>query len=68
MKSMDWGLMDGHLWNELFTGRAKAIARCRICLSELHSQAECPEAPDVHFTPSHTSAKLGHKDPRQTPA
>jgi len=51
-----------------FTGRAMAIARCRICLSELHSQADCPEAPNVHFTPSHTSAKLGCKDPRQTSA
>jgi len=63
IKSLDWGLMDGHLWNELFTGRPKAIARCRICLSELHSQTDCPEAPDAHFAPSHTLAKLGHKDP-----
>ena len=54
--------MDGHLWNELFTE-----GYCP--LQDLpHSQADCPEAPDVHFTPSHTSAKLSLKDPRQTSA
>ena len=66
MKSLDWGLMDGYLWNEIFTGRAKAIARCRTCLSELHSQADCPEAPDVRFISAQTMAKLGRKEPRPT--
>ena len=66
MKSLDWGLMDGHLWNKLFTRRAKAIACCRICFSELHSQVDCPEAPDAHFASAHT--KLGCKDPRGRPA
>ena len=30
--------MDGHLWSEAFTERAKAIAHCRNCLGEMHSQ------------------------------
>ena len=67
MKFLDWGIMDGHLWNEIFTGRAKAIARCKICLSELHSQVDCPEAPETHFSPVHSQAKLGRRDIRHIP-
>ena len=43
-RSLDWGQIDGHLRNEIFTGKAKAIARHRICLSEMHSHVDCPQA------------------------
>ena len=42
-KLLDWGIKDNDLYNETFTGRAKAISRCSICLSELHPTAECPQ-------------------------
>ena len=63
MKSLDWELMDGQLWNENFTG---SIARCRICLSELHPQANCPPASDGHLTSVQPLARQGCREPRQT--
>ena len=42
-RSLDWGQIDGHLRNEIFTGKAKAIACRRICLSEMHSHVDCPQ-------------------------
>ena len=46
-KSLDWGIKDQDLYSETFTGRAKAIACCSYCLSELHRTAECPHAPQI---------------------
>jgi len=65
MKSLDWGLMDVQLWNEIFTGRAKAIAHCRICLSELNSQADCPQAPESHLTSVQPLVRQGRREHRQ---
>ena len=42
-KSLDWGIKDNDLYNETFTGRARAISRCSICSSELHLSRECPQ-------------------------
>jgi len=67
MKFLDWGQMDGHLWNKIFTGRAKAVAHCRICLSELHSHTDCPQASDVHFLPAQTPIRHGWREGRQPP-
>lgn len=44
-KSLDWGTIDFTLYNETFAGRAKAISRCRYCLSELHPSGSCIYAP-----------------------
>ena len=44
-KSLDWGLIDFSLYNETFTGRARAIVRCRYCLSKHHDSKECADAP-----------------------
>lgn len=52
-KSLDWGAVDFTLYNETFTGRAKALPRCRYCLSEHHTSADCalaPESPAVAST------------------
>ena len=43
-KSLDWGLIDFSLYNEMFTGRTRAIISCRYCLSEHHDK-ECADAP-----------------------
>ena len=43
IKSLNWASIDSALYNEAFTGRARAIPRCRVCLSENHMEAECPD-------------------------
>ncbi len=48
-KSLDWGIIDFNLYNETFTGRAKLLARCSHCASEMHSSSDCAYAP---VTPS----------------
>ena len=44
-KSLKWGEIDFTLYNETFTGRAKALVRCNFCASELHASQECVYAP-----------------------
>jgi hypothetical protein len=46
-KSLDWGQVDFTLYNETFTGRAKALSRCKFCSSEHHTSVECQFAPDA---------------------
>ena len=41
--SLDWAQEDSALYNEAFVGHAKAITRCRHCLSEFHTTEVCPE-------------------------
>jgi len=43
IKSLDWGHMNSHLWNEILTSRAKIVTHCRFCISELHSHTNCPQ-------------------------
>jgi len=52
-KSLDWGLRDSDLHNECFTGEAKSITRCSVCLSETHSSRDCPAfrvQPEAYLT------------------
>lgn len=46
VKSLDWAQVDFSLYNETFTGRAKAMIRCKYCLSENHVAASCSYAPE----------------------
>lgn len=46
-RALDWGQVDFTLYNETFTGRAKAISRCKFCSSEHHSSNECMFAPET---------------------
>ena len=41
--SLDWAQEDSALYNEVFVGHARAITRCRHCLSEFHISESCPE-------------------------
>ena len=43
-KSWDWGTTDTSLYNECFTGRARAKALCKLCASESHMDQQCPLA------------------------
>ena len=45
-RSLDWGMTDPVLYNEAFTGRAKAIPRCKYCLSDSHASHDCTYAPE----------------------
>ena len=42
-KSLNWGKIDSALYNESFTGRARSIPRCHLCLSDNHLEAYCPD-------------------------
>ena len=41
-RDLNWSSCIAHLYNEAFTGRAKAIPRCQHCLSETHGSLACP--------------------------
>ena len=45
-KDLNWSMPDSRLYNEAFTGRAKAIARCTYCLQEDHITQACPRNPN----------------------
>ena len=45
LKSWDWGIIDSGLYNECFTGRAKAKVVCTHCLSDSHQESQCPLTP-----------------------
>ena len=43
MKSLEWATIDSALYNEAFTGRARSIPRCQFCLSDNHTDNDCPD-------------------------
>ena len=50
-KSLNWGEVDFNLYNETFTGRAKAIMWCKHCFSEHHTISECSYMRRKHHSP-----------------
>lgn len=46
-KNLDWSVPNHRLYNEAFTGRAKSIPRCHICLSDTHPTHQCPSNPNL---------------------
>ncbi len=40
-KSLQWSQIDFNLYNEIFTGAARALSRCKLCSSEYHKTQEC---------------------------
>ena len=55
--SLDWAQEDSALYNEAFVGHAKAILRCRHCLSEFHTTETCPDLPPTlpHWPPQYST-------------
>ena len=53
-KSWDWGTVDSSLYNECFTGRAKVKILCKHCLSDSHTDCQCPLAAQVPSQASQT--------------
>ena len=50
-KDLNWSTPDSRLYNEAFTGRAKAIARCNHCLQDDHVTSLCPRNPNQPLPP-----------------
>ena len=48
---LNWSVLNSRLYNEAFTGRAKSIARCEVCLSDSHTASTCPQNPTLHLAP-----------------
>ena len=69
-KSLEWGHVDFSLYNETFTGRAKAISRCRYCLSEHHGSGDCTYAPAPRPTMdiAPRPASMGRRQPLSGPS
>ena len=44
-KDLNWSAENSWLYNEAFTGRAKAIPRCAYCLQDYHVESLCPVIP-----------------------
>ena len=42
-KSLDWSVPDSRLYSEAFTGRARSIPRCEVCLQDDHQASHCPQ-------------------------
>ena len=45
-RNLDWSVPNARLYNEAFTGRARAIPRCSFCLQEDHVAQSCPRNPN----------------------
>ena len=45
-RDLNWSVTDPRLYNEAFTGRARAIARCSYCLQDDHTAPRCPKNPN----------------------
>ena len=45
-KDLNWSVTNPRLYNEAFTGRARAIPRCSFCLQDDHRAADCPRDPN----------------------
>ena len=45
-KDLNWSVPDPRLYNEAFTGRARAIPRCSYCLDDDHHFNNCPKNPN----------------------
>ena len=50
-KDLDWSQPNARLYSEAFTGRAKAIPRCRHCLSDSHTTSACSLEPTLGSNP-----------------
>ena len=50
-RDLNWSVTDPHLYNEAFTGRARSIARCAVCLQDDHQAAACPKNPNHPLWP-----------------
>ena len=45
-KNLNWSVPNARLYNEAFTGRARAVPRCSFCLQEDHVAQSCPRNPN----------------------
>ena len=64
-RNLDWSVPNARLYNEAFTGRARAIPRCSFCLQEDHVAQTCPRNPNRPWFgwlhDSHDQTALPHR-------
>ena len=66
-KGLNWSAPNLRLYNEAFTGHARAIPRCSYCLQEDHTSQVCPRNPGrpwfgMHHEPmGHAQRPLGSR-------
>ena len=60
-KDLNWSVPNLRLYNEAFTGRAKAIPRCSVCLQMTIRQSHVPRIPQGQ---SHGTFRFGQPRPR----
>ena len=60
-KSWEWGSSDTALYNECFTGRAKAKTYCRFCYSDTHADRYCPLTTPAHYSPVGIHSQWGNE-------
>ena len=58
-KSLEWGVIDVTLYKKTFTGRAKALARCCYCSSDIHTSQDCAQS--LELSQDHLSAQHRRK-------
>ena len=54
-KDLNWSVPNVHLYNEAFTGRARAVPRCSYCLRDYHAASACPSIPGARSLIADTS-------------
>ncbi len=50
---LNWSVPNPRLFQEAFTGRAKDIPRCSVCLDDDHTAESCPKNPQRHSSTPH---------------
>ena len=66
-KSLEWASIDSALYNEAFTGRARAIPRCQFCLSDNHTGFDCPDTTQLGLNPPGWGPGRAPRWPSQPP-
>ena len=67
LKNLDWSVANARLYNEAFTGHARAIPRCSFCLQENHASQACPRNPNRPWFGWLPDPTLATQTPQQGP-
>ena len=67
LKTLDWSVANARLYNEAFTGHARAIPRCSFCLQEDHASQACPRNPNRPWFGWFPDPTLANHTPQQGP-
>ena len=66
-KILNWSVPNARLYNEAFTGRARAVPRCSFCLQKDHTTQVCPSNPNRPWFGWFNDTLLNYSMPPQRP-